>query len=125
MQISQIWGLSGVWTVKRERVSQGASDVDAHNTVTSEMAGDVISFRASCTTIFPFASEAKVVSTLPTDVVVAEVVVEDFGVCVGLPAVYPKADQGGFVRGVRDWGRLLFRGSGFRYGWLWGAFSPC
>lgn len=67
--------------------------------VTPEVAGDVISFRASCTTIFPFAGEAKVVSTLPADVVVAQVVIEDFRVSVGLFAVDPEANQDGFVRG--------------------------
>jgi hypothetical protein len=96
-----------------------------HKVVTSEMTGDVISFCASRTTIFPSASEAKVVGTLATDVVVAEVVIEDFGIWVGLSAVDPKADQDGFLRGVRDWGWLLLRGGGFGSGWLWGGFSPC
>jgi hypothetical protein len=71
--------------------------------VTSEVAGDVISLRASCTTILPLASETKVVGALSADVVVAEVVVEDFSVGVGFAAVDPKTDQGRLVRGRRGW----------------------
>ena len=36
---------------------------------------------------------------LSANVVVAEVVVKDFGVCVGLSAVDPETDQGGLLRG--------------------------
>lgn len=67
--------------------------------VTSEMTGDMISLRASCTTILPLASETKVVGALPADVVVAEVVVEEFGVGVGFSAVNPQTDQGRLVGG--------------------------
>lgn len=93
--------------------------------VTSEVAGDVISFRAGCAAIFPFAGEAKVVGTLSADVVVAQVVVEQFCVGVGLSAVDPKASQGGFVRGGRGWGLFLLEGGDFGRGLLWGAFDPC
>lgn len=66
--------------------------------VTSEVTGDVIPFRASRTTIFPFAGETEVVGALSADMVVAQVVIKQFGVGVGLYAVSPKANQGGFVR---------------------------
>ena len=95
LQISQMWGFSGVWTVKRARVSRDAdADVDL---VTSEVASDVISFCASCTTIFPFTSKAKVVSALSADMVVAQVVIKEFWVGVRLSAVNPTANQGGFM----------------------------
>jgi len=87
--------------------------------VTSEVTGDVIPLRASCTTIFPLASETKVVSTFSADMVVAEVVIESFGVGVGLAAVDPKTDQGRLVRGRRYWGWLLFGGGGG----VWGGFD--
>jgi hypothetical protein len=64
----------------------------------------MISLRTSCTTIFPFTSEAKVVGALSTDVVVTKVVVEKFCVGIELSAVNPKTGQRGFVRGVRDRG---------------------
>jgi len=67
------------------------------------MAGDMISLRASCTTILPLASKTKVVSALSADVVVAEVIVEVFRVGVGFSAVDPETDQGRLVRGGRDW----------------------
>ena len=85
-----------------------AADVETHKANTSEVTGDVISFRTSCAAILPFASETKVVSALSADVVVAEVVVEEFGVGIRLSAVDPKAGQGRFVGGIRDWGWLLF-----------------
>jgi len=86
-------------------MSQGALNVDSRKEtkVTSEVTGDVISLRASCTAVLPLASETKVVSTLSADVVVAEMVVENFGVSVWLSAVDPKTDQGRFVRGRRGW----------------------
>jgi hypothetical protein len=72
---------------------------DVREDVTSEVAGDVISLRASRTTILPSTSETEVIGALSANVVIAEVVVEDFGVCVGLSAVDPKTDQGGLLRG--------------------------
>ena len=77
--------------------------VDPNEGVTSEVAGDVITLRASCTTILPLASETKVVGALPADMVVAEMVVEVFGVGIGFTAVDPETDQGRLVRGRRDW----------------------
>lgn len=53
------------------------------------------------TTIFPFASETKVVRALPTDVVVAKVVIERFRVCIGVGAVDPQT--------LMDVGRLVLR----------------
>ena len=67
------------------------------------MAGDMISLRASCTTILPLASKTKVVGALSADMVVAEVVVKVFRVGVGFAAIDPKTDQGRLVRGGRDW----------------------
>ena len=66
---------------------------------TSEVTGDMISFRTSRAAILPFASETKVVSALSTDVVVAEMIVEEFGVGEGLGTVDPKTDQGRLLRG--------------------------
>lgn len=60
--------------------------------VTSEVAGNVIPFRASRTTVLPFAGETKVVSTLSADMVVAQVVIEEFRVGVGFSAVNPKTN---------------------------------
>ena len=60
--------------------------------VTSEMTGDMISLRASCTTVLPLASETEVVRALSADVCVAEVVVEEFGFREGLAAVDPETD---------------------------------
>jgi hypothetical protein len=67
------------------------------------VAGDVISLRASCAAVLPLTSETEVVGALSADVVVAEVVVEYFGVGIRLAAVHPKAEQGRLVRGRRDW----------------------
>lgn len=66
------------------------------------MTSDMITLCTRSTTIFPFASETKVVRALPADVVVAKVVIERFRVCIGLGAVDPQT----FV--VRD--VLRFRG---------------
>ena len=71
--------------------------------VTSEVAGDVISLCTSCAAILPLTGETKIVGALSADVVVAEMVIEDFGVKVRLAAVGPKTDQGGLVGGRRDW----------------------
>lgn len=90
--------------------------------VTSEVAGNVISLRASCTTILPLASETKVIGAFSADMVVAEVVVESFGVGVGLAAVDPKTNQGRLARGRRYWGWLLFGGGGGR---SWGICDVC
>ena len=43
---------------------------------TSEVTGDVITFCAGGAAVFPLAGETEVVGALPTDVVVAEVVIE-------------------------------------------------
>ena len=72
----------------------------------------MISLRASCTAIFPLASETKVVGALSADMVVAEVVVEDFRVGIGFAAADPKTDQVRLARGRRDWRWLLLRGGG-------------
>ena len=77
--------------------------VSRENNITSEVTCDVISLGASCTAIFPLASETKIVGALSADMVVAEVVVEDLGVGVGLATIDPKTDQRGFVRGRRAW----------------------
>jgi hypothetical protein len=58
----------------------------------SEMTGDMISLRASCTTVLPLTSETEVVGALSADVCVAEVVVEEFGFREGLAAVDPETD---------------------------------
>lgn len=73
------------------------------NDITSEVTCDVISLGAGRTAIFPPASETKVVGALSADVVIAEVVVEELWVGVGLGAVGPKTDQGRFKGGRRDW----------------------
>ena len=70
--------------------------------VTSEVAGDVISLRASCAAILPLTSETKVIGALSADMVVAKMVIEDFGVEVRLSAVGPKTDQGRLVGGRGD-----------------------
>lgn len=62
----------------------------------------MISLRASCAAILPLASETEVVGALSADVVVAEVVVEHFGVGERLAAVSPETDQGRLLRGRRD-----------------------
>jgi len=93
-----------VWTIGRGKINQGPLNVDSREeNVTSEVTGDVISLRTSCTAILPFASETKVVGALSADVVIAQVVVEKFGVGVGFTAVGPKTDQGRLVRGRRGW----------------------
>lgn len=84
----------------------------------------MIPLRASRTTILPLAREAEVVGALSANVVVAEVIIEVFCVRVGLSAVDPETDQGGFVRGVRDRGWLLFRGGSFGCGGSWFALDP-
>jgi hypothetical protein len=43
------------------------------------MAGDMIALCAGSGAVFPFASEAEVVGALPTNVVVAKMVVKSFG----------------------------------------------
>jgi len=63
----------------------------------------VIPLGASCTAILPVAGETKVVGALSADMVIAQVVVEEFGVRVGFAAVGPKTDQGRLVRGRRGW----------------------
>jgi hypothetical protein len=83
------------WLAKRHQTQTPTKKL----IVTPEVAGDVIPFRTCCTTFFPFTGEAKVVSTLSANVVVAQVVIEDFGVGVRLSAVNPKANQGGLIRG--------------------------
>jgi hypothetical protein len=60
--------------------------------ITSEMTGDMISLRTSCTTVLPLTSETEVVGALSADVCVAEVVVEEFGFREGLAAVDPETD---------------------------------
>lgn len=70
----------------------------------------MISFSASCSAILPLAGETKVVSALSTDVVVAEMTVEEFRVGERFAAVDPKTDQGRLLGGRRGWGWLLFRG---------------
>jgi hypothetical protein len=47
---------------------------------TSEMTSDVIAFCTRGTTILPFTSETKVVGALPSDMIVAEMVIESFRV---------------------------------------------
>ena len=63
----------------------------------------MISLCASCSAILPLTSETEIIGALSADVVVAEMVVEDFGVEVRLGAVGPKTDQGRLVGGRRDW----------------------
>ena len=59
----------------------------------------MISLRASGAAVLPPTSETEVVGALSTDVVVAEMIVENFRVGERLGAVEPKAGQGGLVRG--------------------------
>ena len=61
------------------------------------MAGDVITFGAGGTAVLPLAGKTKIVCALAADVVVAEVVVEGFGVRKHLVAVDPLATVGGIV----------------------------
>ena len=96
------------------------------------MTGDVISLGASCAAILPFTSETKIIGAFATDVVVAEVVIEDFGLEVRLAAVDPKTGQGGLVGGGGDRRWLLPRGRGLRCGvldlcrlWGWGGGGCC
>jgi hypothetical protein len=48
--------------------------------ITSEMGCDVIPLSTGSTAIFPFASEAKIVGALATDMFVAEVNVQELGI---------------------------------------------
>lgn len=63
----------------------------------------MISLCASCAAILPLTSETKVIGALSADVVVTEMVIEDFGVEVRLAAVGPETDHGWLVRGRGDW----------------------
>lgn len=53
------------------------------------MTGDVIALRTRGTAIFPFAGKTKVVRALPSNMVIAEMVVESFRVCERQGAFYP------------------------------------
>jgi hypothetical protein len=68
---------------------------------TPEVTGDMVSFGAGCSAIFPFTGQAQVVGALPTDVVVAEMVVQGLWVWEGLGAVEPET-----LLGVRMVGRV-------------------
>lgn len=57
---------------------------------TSEMTGDVISFGAGSSTILPLASKAEVICALPSDVIVAKMVVQCLRVGERLDAINPK-----------------------------------
>lgn len=62
---------------------------------TSEMRGDVIALSAGSTTVLPFAGEAQIAGALAADVIIAQVVVERFGVGEDLVAVDPLAAMAG------------------------------
>ena len=72
--------------------------------LTSEMTGDVIALCACCAAVFPFAGETEVVGALATDVVVAQMVVEDLWVCKGARAALPETSVGRLGAGCRDGG---------------------
>lgn len=81
------------------------------------MAGDVITLSAGCAAILPLASEAEVVCTLATDVVVAQMVVKSFGIREGLRAFHPETFVcrlwlRGLRNAVRRLRRVRFRGLG-------------
>jgi len=73
---------------------------------TSEMASDMIPFRAGCSTVSPFASQTKVVGALPTNVLIAEMIIELLRVGENPWAVYPETDAGETWRPRRLWGRV-------------------
>ena len=73
---------------ERQKLIPGKKETD----VTSEVAGDVISLRASRTAIPPLAGKTKIIGALSTDVVITEMVVEDFGIEVRFTAVGPETE---------------------------------
>jgi len=74
-----------------ERLFADFADVRLERSVDSQMASDMIAFSAGRATILPLASQTQVAGTLPTNVVVAQMVVERFWVGQDLVAFYPLA----------------------------------
>ena len=58
-------------------------------TMTSKMAGNMISLGTGCCAVSPFASETEVISALPAYVIIAEMIVEGLRVRKRLCAVEP------------------------------------
>lgn len=54
------------------------------------MAGYMVTLSAGCATVLPFASKTQVVGTLPSDVVIAKVIIEALRIKERLGAVYPE-----------------------------------
>jgi hypothetical protein len=57
---------------------------------TPEVGCDVVAFCTCGTTVLPLACQTKVVGTLTTDMIVAEMVVESLWVCEGKSAILPE-----------------------------------
>ena len=78
-------------------------------THTAKMTCNMVALRAGRSTVLPSAGEAEIVSALPADVVIAEMVVESLGVGVSSCAVEPETAVGccgiGRLDGGRDGGR--------------------
>jgi len=53
------------------------------------MTGDMIALRTGGDTVFPFAGEAEIIGALSTNVIVAEMIVEGFGVGERFRTVQP------------------------------------
>ena len=82
---------------------------------TSEVTGDMVALSAGRPAILPLAGQAQIAGALPADVIIAEVVVESFGVGEDLVAADPLTGMagGGLVSG-----RGRGRGGGRRRGAL-------
>ena len=58
------------------------------------MTSNMVAFCAGCSAVLPFAGEAEIVCALPTDMVVAEMMVESLGVEISSRTVLPETVVG-------------------------------
>lgn len=95
-ETSQTWGLSGVWTVW---VVSGGRGEEGRGERTSKMACDMVSLSTGGTAVLPLAGETEVVCAFPTDVCIAEMVVERFWIWERLGTLKPETGVEVFKRG--------------------------
>lgn len=97
-----------LWTL--EGLAADVAVVGLEWSMDSDVRGDVVTLGTADVASFPLAGEAEVVGGLAADVVVAEMLVDDFGVVEDLATVVPSASDwlGGClkVRGVRRGGAV-------------------